>query len=156
MRSRLNVVVLLLLAVSAFADEQPRNAADRSDRERPSAGRHFLLAPQHVLSAAERADLASKGLTVLRPMTDGRYLVRLEAGATVDAGDNRIRSLEAITPEKKLQRSAYRSAAQGRAFTTLNVIFNDDVPFEEARASIIAAGGAMADVFATDFVPPQR
>ncbi|MGZ4778689.1 MAG: S8 family serine peptidase [Thermoanaerobaculia bacterium] len=156
MRSRLSALVLFFLAVSAFAAEGPRNADDRPDRERARAGRQFLLSPQHVLSDAERAQLAAKGLTVLRPMSDGRYLVRIAPDATVDASDERIRSLEAITPEKKLQRSAYRAAAQGRAFSTVNVIFSDDVPFEDARASILAAGGELVDAFATDFVPLQR
>jgi len=155
MRIRLAAVVLVLLAVSAIADEQPR-AAGRADRERPLAGRHFLLQPQHVLSDAERAELAAKGCVVLRPMTNGRYLVRLAPDSTVDGNDIRVRSLEPVTAERKMQASAYRAASQGRTFATLNVIFNDETSFEDARAAITEAGGALVDVLATDFVPPQR
>ena len=156
MRTRVFAVVLLLVAASAFADEQPSGLADRDGRQRTVRGQQYVLSPQHVLSDAERADLASKGVTVLRPLADGRYLVRRAPSSTIDANDNRVRSLELVTAAKKIQPSAYRVAAFGRAFVMLNVIFSDDVSFEDARAAIIAAGGALDDVLATDFVPPQR
>ena len=119
-------------------------------------GAQYVLAPQHVLSEAEKADLAAKGMVVLRPMPNGRYLVRRAPDSAVDANDNRVRSLDLITPERKIQPSAYRVASLGRAFVMLNVIFSDDVTFDDARTAIMAAGGALDDVLATEFLPPQR
>src|SRR6185436_9662361 len=91
MPSRLCAVFLFLLAVPVLADEQPKNGPDRSDRERVAAGRMYVLQPQHVLSDAERADFAARGLVVLRPMAEGRYLVRRSPDSTVDANDGRVR-----------------------------------------------------------------
>jgi hypothetical protein len=154
MRSRLCAVVLLFIAGAALADEQPKNVANREDRDRP-VGRIYVLQPQHVLSESERADLAARGLVILRPTSDG-YLVRRSPNSTVDSDDARVRTLVPVTAERKIQSSVYRAAAQGRAYTTVNVIFADDVSFEAAREAIVSAGGALDDVLATDFVPPQR
>lgn len=155
MRFRHFAVALLLLTTSAFADEQPRNGADRVGGER-MRGRMYVLQPQHALSDSESADLAARGLVVLQPMSEGRYLVRRAPNSSVDETYTRVRSLEPLTEVKKIQPSAYRAAAQGRGFITVNVIFANDVTFEDARATIVAAGGAMADVLSTDFLPPQR
>jgi len=156
MRPRLCAVFLLLVAVPLLADEQPKNGPDRNGRERVAAGRMYVLQPQHVLSDAERAEFAARGLVVLRPMTGGRYLVRRSPDSMVDANDARVRELTLVTEQKKVQPSAYHAAAQGRAFLSVNVIFADDVAFEDARAAIVAAGGGLEDVLVTDYLPPQR
>ena len=139
MRTRSVVAVLALLALPAFG-----------------AGRQYVLEPQHVLTDVDRQALAAKGLSVIRALPSGRYLVRLAPDATVDTNDVRVRALTHLTAEKKVQASAYRVASQGRGFASLNVIFSDDVPFEDAKAAIEKAGGALDDVLATDFLPPQR
>src|SRR5215212_11497070 len=54
----------------------------------------------------------------------------------------------AIDPADKIQPSAYR-AARWSAFAPVVVYFNDGVSFEDARAAILAAGGALDDVLAT-------
>ncbi|PYQ30099.1 MAG: hypothetical protein DMF56_10280 [Acidobacteria bacterium] len=53
--------------------------------------------------------------------------------------------------EDKIQPSAYRAAARAEAFARVNVYFKDNVSFDDARAAILAAGGALDDIFATDF-----
>ena len=125
MRSRLTAVVLFLFAFAAFADEQPRDFAERGGSERP-AGRHFLLEPQRVLSDADRADLAARGCVVLRPMTNGRYLVRIAPGSTVDADSVRV------------------AATGGNTFVLGNVELRLPSPVFQSRlrlATFVDAGG---------------
>jgi len=131
---------LLLLSTSLLAAE----------------GRHFILEAQHVLSDAERASLAARGCQVQRILANGRYLVRMTAGADVDGSDPIVRSVEPLVAAKKIQPSAYRAAAQGKAFVRLRVLFHDDVSFEAAKEAIIRSGGMPEDVLATDFSEPRH
>jgi hypothetical protein len=50
---------------------------------------------------------------------------------------------------EKIQPSAYRAAARGAGYVPVNIYFEDGVDFEEARAAVLAAGGALDDVLAT-------
>src|ERR1051325_280147 len=59
-----------------------------------------------------------------------------------------VAAASAAPLEDKIQPSAYRAARAG-AYASVNVYFKDGVPFEEARAAILAAGGALDDVLAT-------
>ncbi|HJQ40937.1 MAG TPA: S8 family serine peptidase [Thermoanaerobaculia bacterium] len=50
---------------------------------------------------------------------------------------------------EKIQPSAYRAAARATAYIPVNVYFEDGVDLEAARAAVLAAGGALDDVWAT-------
>src|SRR5512132_1013640 len=54
-------------------------------------------------------------------------------------------------PDDKIQPSAYREAARGAAWATVKIHFRDGVSFDEARETILAAGGALDEVLATGF-----
>ena len=58
--------------------------------------------------------------------------------------------------EDKIQPSAYRAAARGEAWTHVNIYFQDGVSFDDARSAILAAGGAIDDIFATEFGPTRE
>lgn len=116
--------------------------------------RAVIVSPVKDLTDYDRAQLAEEGLVVKHALTGGRYLARMAANAEV-SGDERIRSIEPLTAEKKIHPTALRAAVSGRPFATVSVIFHRDVDFAQARDAILAAGGAM-DVFAVDFLPAQR
>ena len=58
-----------------------------------------------------------------------------------------------LAAERKIHSSAFREAARGRTLATVRVYFHNDVPFEAARNAILSSGGALSDVFATDYAP---
>ncbi|HEV7240278.1 MAG TPA: S8 family serine peptidase [Thermoanaerobaculia bacterium] len=148
---RLSAVLSLVVSLSAFAASE---SAPREIERIGPRGRAVIVSPVKDLTDFDRAQLAQAGLVVQHALTGGRYLARLAANADVTT-DARIRSIEPLTAEKKLHPTALRAAASGKPFVTVNVIFHRDVDFEQARAAILAAGGAM-DVFALDFLPAQR
>ena len=151
MRRLLASLVLAALPLSAFAASE---AALRDVERVGPRGRTVILNPVSDLTDYDRAQLAKAGLRVIQPINGGRYLARLTREG--DFGDDpRVRSIEPLTAERKLHATALRAAVSGKPFITVNVIFRNDVELEEARAAILAAGGAM-DVFALDFLPAQR
>ncbi len=120
----------------------------------------FLVAPLaladtvivHVpraLSERDRIELAAKGLQIRRALPGHRYLAR------GFAKDSRIGEIESLTAEKKIHRSAWREAVRARNLAELNVIFHGEVPFEAARAAVLAAGGSI-DLLTSRFLPSQR
>lgn len=111
-----------------------------------------MLRPAAALTEADESELARKGVVVKHALPGGRYLARLRSGA--DTQDARIVEIEPLTAERKLHPSAVR-AAVGRTMAGVNVVFHRDVPFDEAREAILAAGGAM-DVFTVKYLPSQR
>src|SRR6185503_11155170 len=56
----------------------------------------------------------------------------------------------------KIQPSAYRAAVQHSTAVPVSVFFREGVSFEEAREAILAAGGALDDVFATAIGPMRE
>src|SRR5207253_2810429 len=162
MHSRiLAALTLCLTPILAFAQEVP-SGAEQLHREhqadRMAFGRHYILEAQHALRTEEQAQLAAEGVDVQQALTNGRYLVRVRTGASLDANDPRVRSLAPLTAENKLQPSAYREAARMKPFVNIRVIFNADVPFEVARQAIQDAGGAMTDPLMLGFTEglPKR
>src|SRR6266849_3353049 len=125
MHSRILAILALALApVQVFAQDDPASGAEllhRANAERvQSAGsRHYILTALHALRADEREELLAQGLEVQQPMTNGRYLVRIRKDSTVDETDPRIASLEPLTAERKIQRSAYREAASTLPFVNI-------------------------------------
>lgn len=151
MRRLLAAVALVVLPSFAFAISE---SGPRAIERLAPRGRAVILNPVKDLTDYDRAQLAGEGLVVMKALPGGRYLARLAANAEL-AGEPRIRSIEALTPEQKLHPTALRAAASGKPYLEVNVLFHSDVAFDEARAAILAAGGAM-DVFAFDFLPAQR
>lgn len=141
--------LLVLLAVSAL----PLFAGPREVEKTPRLeGRAVILHPAAALTKADEAELAAKGVIVKHALTEGRYLARLRPDAVVD--DARIVEIETITADQKLHPSAVRAAVRHTA-ASLNVVFHRDVPFDEAREAILAAGGAL-DVFTVKYLPSHR
>ncbi len=140
MRPTVSVILALLFASTLSA----------------AAPRHFILSPSRALTGQEQSDLASRGLLIERPLTHGRYLVRMTGGATVAANDPRIASLVPLAAAAKLHRSALREVARARPYARLNVLFHDDVSFESAKTAIQAAGGTLAEPLQADFHVPRR
>jgi hypothetical protein len=149
MRIRFAFLILILPLTAWAAERAP--LADR-DHEQLTA-RHYVLEPQHVLSAAERAALVADGVIVQRALPGGRYLVRVARESAFDASDPRVRTLSAVTVADKLQASAYRAAQRGTPFARLHVVFNDDVSIDDALAAIEAAGGSTTEPLVVDFGP---
>ena len=147
------LLAVLSLAVTLSAVAASESAPREIERVGPR-GRAVIVSPVKDLNDFDRAQLAQAGLVIQQALTGGRYLARMAPNADV-AADGRIRSIEPLTAEKKLHPTALRAAASGKPFTNVSVIFQRDVDFEQARAAILAAGGAM-DVFALDFLPAQR
>ncbi len=142
----LAVLALSLTPILAFAQETPASSAELAHREHLArfqgvSSRHYVLTPMHALRPDEREELLAKGLEVQQPMTNGRYLVRILNGATVDETDPRIASLEPLTAARKMQLSAYREAASTLPFTDIHVLFHSDVAFDDARQAVEDAGG---------------
>src|SRR5438128_1609452 len=115
---------------------------------------HFIVQPQHVLSTADIADLAARGIEVQRVLPGPRYLVRAEDRGVIEA-DTRIREVEPFSAARKIASSAYRAAARGDAFTTVRLLFHDDVTFADAQNAIEAAGGSIERPLAVDFDLPH-
>ena len=112
---------------------------------------HFILQPDHVLTQADIADLAAQGVDVQRVLPGARYLVRADSADDV-ASEGRV---ERFGASHKIAASAYHFAAQGLAFTTVRVVFHDDVSFDDAREAIEGAGGTIARPLTADFDPPR-
>jgi hypothetical protein len=154
MRSLSAVLVSLVITTTAFAagdDERrtpARNAAER-------LGRAMILHPAEPLTDSDRAELAAKGVAIKHALAGGRYLARVRENARLE-GDDRIASLEPLTAAKKIHPSALRAVGRGKTWADVNVFFQRDVAFEDARQAILAAGGALADPFKGDFSPSRR
>ena len=150
---RLSLVLsLVLTTTSILAADDVRDPLRGRDLER---GRHMILNPRAPLTAEDRAELSAKGVEVQNPLSGGRYLARV-TDVTRVAGDARVLSLEPMTAEHKILRSAFRAASRSTLWVDVTVIFQKDVSFEEARQSIMSAGGALEDAFDTDFGPSKR
>ncbi len=152
MRRTLTVVSAFVFASALFA--APPTTEDRGAIPQPA--RHYILTPSRMLNEQEQADLASRGLTIERALVGGRYLVRIAADATMGSDDPRIANLEPLTAARKLHASAMRAIASGKPGVKLDVLFNDDVTFAQAKAAIESAGGSMAEPLQTAFHLPRR
>ncbi|HWW60884.1 MAG TPA: hypothetical protein VN181_05895, partial [Thermoanaerobaculia bacterium] len=154
---RLTISILsLCLASVAFADE-PSSAEvfAREHSGRFAAARHMILDPQHALAESDRAALEQLGVTIQRPLTNGRLLVRVAPDSTFDAGDPRVRSLEPLQLGQKIHRTAWREAATMESTGEFHVWFHDDVSFAAATEAIEAAGGVIDQPLQVDFDIPR-
>src|SRR5215212_3157903 len=122
----LSLCLALCLANIAFADE-PSSAEvfAREHMGRFAAARHMILDPQHALADSDRAALEKLGVTIQRPLTNGRLLVRVAADSTFDADDPRVRSLEPLRLEQKIHPTAWREVATMESTGQFHVWFHD-------------------------------
>ena len=120
-RSLVSLVLLTLVASNA-------SAAWSRDTERDviARSRHYIV--KHGQAG---------GVTVVRPLSEGRYLVRVGPGAIADP------AWEPLTAQKKIHRRALRAAIAGKPFIDVHVMFHDDVLFGTARNVISASGGTL-------------
>ncbi|HYO74990.1 MAG TPA: S8 family serine peptidase [Thermoanaerobaculia bacterium] len=147
---RISSVLLVLLFTSAvFAQErEPLTLRDPGSR----LGRAMILHPNAPLTNEQREQLAAQGVEIKHPLAGGRFLARVRPNVQLaDAAG----TLEPMTVEHKIHPSARRFAAQGKTWAKVNVYFHRDVEFDDARAAILAAGGAMPDPFKVRFSPAR-
>ncbi len=149
MRRLQTLLAVFLVSTAAFAVEPTLRQPGR-DIE---GLRHMIVHASKPLTPEDRQELAAKGVLVQRAMTNGRYLARVAEGRTV--ADARVTSIEPLTVEKKISRTALRETGRGKTWAELNVYFHDDVKFDDARAALLAAGAAM-DPLSLDFLAPRR
>lgn len=152
---RLSAVLLsFLLTSAAFAgnnETDPREKLPPSER----LGRAMVVTPHEALTEADIADLASHGVAIRKALPGGRYIARVKDESFL-AGDARIASAEPMTSRMKLQRSVLREAAKAKPYARINVIFHNDVDFDDARDAILDAGGELDDVLRLQFSPSRR
>jgi hypothetical protein len=151
---RLSLPFLLSLLIAQFAFAGVRESETRETLPGARLGRAMIVHPTQPLTDSDRAELAAKGVFVRQPLSGGRYLARVTELA--DVRDARIASLEPLSREQKLQRSVLKEVGRGHTWARVNVFFQNDVSFDDARNSILAAGGALKDPFDVDFAPSFR
>ncbi len=128
--------------------------ADPSTREFRGPGRHMILQASGPLTPEDRAELAAQGIVVRHVLRGNEYLARVADG--VVAADARVQALQPIAAEDKIDRSAWREAARGLPYAEVNVLFHEDVPFDDARSALMSAGGALADPLSLYYGPLNR
>jgi hypothetical protein len=153
MRRLLVLLSATLFATAALAGSQQKTPGDEPIERSDSFGRAVIVRPAHPLTAADRAELAAKGLTFQQPVVGGRFIARLAEGARIE--DARV-SLEPLTGAKKIHRSALRALGHGKTWADVNVVFHKDVTFAEAREALLAAGATLDDPLRVKFSPSQR
>ena len=109
---------------------------------------HFVLNADHVLRPDEVSDLAARGVEIQRVLPDHRYLVHAANAVAMPEAT-------AYTAAKKIAPSAYRAATRGNAFTTVRLMFHNDVSFDEAQRALASAGGTIDRPLTFDFELPH-
>lgn len=147
-RASLFVLSLFFSSVALAAEPNLRQP------ERPIVEgiRHMIVHANGPLTAADRAELAGKGIFIGRALTDGRYF----ANVREVVADARLSRIEEIAAEKKISATAMREARSGRTWAEVAVYFHDDVTIDDARTALLAAGAALEDPFAIAFDANQR
>lgn len=151
MRRFLAVLILAFLSRASFAASE--SSSPKSGQWR-TEGRVAILTPSHALTEADEAALAAEGITVKHALNGGRYLARVRENASL-RGDALVVSLEPLTAERKIDRSAWREAASGKTEAEVNVVFQRDVPFQDALQAVLAVGGT-TQPFTFRYLPAQR
>jgi len=151
MRRLLALLSVLAVSQAALAISE---SGPREEGPRRAEGRAVIVTPAHALSAADRAELAAKGLTVKHALGGGRYLARAQDTADL-TGDARVVAIEPLTAERKIDFAARREAGSGRTLANVHVIFHRDITFPDALQAVLTAGGAV-EPFTFRFLPAQR
>ena len=140
-------LAVVFAATASFAVEPVLRRPEREARLQ-----HAIVHVSGPLTPADRRELAIKGVVVQRALPNDRYLARVAYGRVEDA---RVLAVEPLTADRKIARSARREAGSGRTWAELNVFFHEDVSFDDARATLLAAGAAI-DPLALEFLPSRR
>ena len=127
--------------------------AQTTDHRQQTTLQHYIIQPDHILSQAEIAGYAARGVVVQHILPGARYMVRADAEEL--AGDRHLVQVENYGASHKIAAAAYRAATRGTAFTTVRILFHDDVNFADAQNAVQAAGGEIARPLTTDFDQPQ-
>ena len=150
-QTRPAVFVFVLLLVSAAVQAAPRTVDGPTDARVIAASRHYVLSPERVLTPEDEVVMAKRGIRVVRTLAEGRYLVRVAPGRSLDEAN-----AEPLTAGRKVFRDALRAAVAGEETSRINLVFHDDVAFEDARAIVSAAGGYLEDPLQIDYQMPRR
>jgi subtilisin family serine protease len=143
MRRLSTLLFVTLFATTTFA--ATKNETDPQLNRDFDRARHMILSPAAPLTEQDRADLLAEGVEIQRPLTGGRYIARVAPAARV-AEDARITSVEPMTAAHKIYGSARRAG-------DVTVIFHQDVALDDARKSVLAAGGTLDDFFTSNYGP---
>src|ERR1051326_1977513 len=139
-------IALVLLAVPMLADENPPQHAHRG------AALHYLITTDHVLAPGE---LAAEGVEVQHALPGNRYLVRATDAAALDEARAGLKAAPAAGGGRG-RAGGRRPGASRSPFVPVNVLFHDDVTFDDALAAVDAAGGTIETPLAIAAVNPQR
>jgi subtilisin family serine protease len=142
MRRLSTLLFVTLFATTTFA--ATKNETDPQLNRDFDRARHMILSPAAPLTEQDRADLLAEGVEIQRPLTGGRYIARVAPAARF--GDARITSVEPMTAAHKIYGSARRAG-------DVTVIFHQDVALDDARKSVLAAGGTLDDFFTSNYGP---
>src|SRR5688572_25072711 len=151
MRQTRAAFVFSLLLVSSALSAAPRSIDGPTDARVIAKSRHYVLAPERVFTPEDEAAMAKRGVRVVRTLAEGRYLVRVAPGRTLDDAN-----AQPLTASRKVYRDALRATIAGEKTTHINLMFHDDVAFEDAREIVAAAGGYLDDPLQTDYQFPRR
>jgi hypothetical protein len=146
-------ILLHLFAVVAFSASSV--VADEKILERQTLrelhGARYVTADfDHPLVGGEPERLAADGYHVLRPVGPGRYIVRVDAGAGRSAMLDGV-ELRPFTPEGKIYPTAWRAIRENSPIVPLEIIFQPDVTFVQARQLLASIGVFPRDPFTTGF-----
>jgi hypothetical protein len=117
-----------------------------------AAERHVVVTPSRALTESDRAALAAEGIHLQRAVTRGRFIATVDDAAEL-ANEPRLARVDRLTLTQKINSSAWRAAAREIPFAGMKVLFHADVPFAEARAAILAAGGELDDPLTLGYEP---
>ena len=154
MRLRAALSLVLLLSPSAWAGIRERDPEARESRRE---ARHLLLRAEHPLLPQEREALESKGCRIVREVGGRDYIINVAPRdrATISA-EPYVAGISTIPASWRLHHSSVREVAKFSGQARLNVLFHDDVSFEQARAAVLEAGGWMESPLEVGFRIPRR
>lgn len=151
--SALSSVLLALTLLTVPRAFLPRE----SPQPRQAESSYHILKAGHPLRPAERLALEQIGCRVLRELGEGQYIVKLEpASSDRVVAEPFIDTVQPIPRSWRVTPSAERELARFDPVARLNVLFHEDVTFEQARGIVTAAGGFFTSPLITDFQLPRR
>ena len=116
-------------------------------------GRHgqvLIIEPGRFLTADDRIQLEASGVRVIRELGRDRYLVRRDPVLAATSSGTHAHLVDGYEPPVRrigVEEALLREGGSAR----LQVLFYDDVRFEEAMVEIVAAGGELVDPLAIAF-----
>src|SRR5690349_8984641 len=116
LRSLIVATALIPLTLAA-AEHAPAQLAER----------HVIVTPSRVLTDADRSALESEGIHLQRVVSGGRFIARVDDTAAL-ANEPRLARVDRLTSVQKINRTAWRAAAEARPFAGMKLFFHADVP----------------------------